>query len=71
MGLETDAVDFDTTSLETLDDVLGGSCFGGTIFEVIVVVVEFDGGVILRSGHEGDGNEFGADLFMSAGCMHS
>ena len=62
VGLEAGAVDADPLGFDAGDDLLGGGGLGAGVLDVVVVVVELDGG---RSGFggrgEGDGEVGGAD----------
>ena len=70
MGLETDAVDFYPAGLEGGDEGLRGGGFGAGVFDVVVVIVEFYVGIVLRCDFEGDWNVFGADLIeISMDCV--
>lgn len=62
MGLETDAVDCYAALFERFDKVLRRGGFGAGVFDVVVVVVEFDCGVVFASGFKCDCEVFGADL---------
>jgi len=66
VGLETDAVDLDVASFEALDEVECCGCFCAGVFNVVVVVVEFDVWVVEDGGFEGDGDVFGTNLLFSA-----
>jgi len=59
--LQVDAVDFDTSGLEKLDEVERGGGFGDGVFDVLVVVVEPYGGVGGGYGLICNGDVFGAD----------
>jgi len=59
--LQIDAVDFDTSGLEKLDEVKRRGGFGAGVFDVIVVVVEPYGGVGGGYGPVCNGDVFGAD----------
>lgn len=61
VGLETHAVDLCAVRLDQLDDSLGTGSLGTAVFDVVVVVVELDGGVDGCGGGEGNGDVSLAD----------
>lgn len=65
MGLQTSAIDLDSSILEAFDQSLSGSGLVASAFDVVIIVVKldlqfvgFDGGF---GGFEGDGDVVGAD----------
>lgn len=61
MTLKADAVDLGAILFDKFDDVLCAGGFGARRLNVIIVVVEFRGGVGGRGGCEGNGDVGGAD----------
>jgi hypothetical protein len=59
--LQADAVDLDAPGLDELDDAQGAFVLGIAVLEVVVVVVEFCGGVGGGGHAEGDGEVLFAD----------
>jgi hypothetical protein len=59
--LQADAVDLDAPGLDELDDAQGTFVLGVAVLEVVVVVVEFCGGVGGGGHAEGDGEVLFAD----------
>jgi hypothetical protein len=64
--LETNTVDLDVSSLETLDKVLGSSGLGAGILNVVVIVVELDLEVVLLDCSRG-GSECNVDVVRADG----
>lgn len=64
MALETDAVDLGVVGFDQFDDVLGGGCFVASVFDTVVIVVQFCGWVCGGGGGEGDGDVGFADGFV-------
>ena len=58
MALQANPVNLNSARLQRCDEGLGGCCFSAGTLDIVVVVVQLDGGIIESRGLEGDWDVF-------------
>ena len=62
VSLKSNSINLDTTSKKTGDEVASCCCFGSIVFEIVIIVIQFDVRIVECCCFESNGDKFGSDL---------